>query len=43
MKLKAILKNILKEGIFRKVVAYLYIIEFQKHGLLHTHVLITLA
>ena len=43
MKLKAILKDILKEGIFGKVVAYLYTIEFQKCRLPHAHVLITLA
>src|ERR1044072_1629922 len=43
MKLKAILKDILKEGIFGKVVAYLHIIEFQKCGLSHAHILITLA
>ena len=39
MKLKAMLKDILKENIFEKVLAYLYIIEFQKHDLLHVHML----
>ena len=43
MKLKAILKDILKEGIFGKVVAYLHTIKFQKYGFPHAHVLITLA
>src|ERR1044071_6521524 len=43
MKLKAILKNILKEYIFGKVLAYLYTIEFQKCGLPHAHILIILA
>ena len=43
MKLKAILKDILKKGIFGKVVAYLHTIKFQKCGLPHTHILITLA
>ncbi|CAB4416166.1 unnamed protein product [Rhizophagus irregularis] len=43
MKLKAILKDILKESIFGKVLAYLYTIEFQKRGLPHAHILIILA
>src|ERR1044071_3751634 len=43
MKLKAILKDILKENIFGKVLAYFYIIEFQKRGLLHAHILFILA
>ena len=43
MKLKAIFNNILKENIFGKVLAYLYTIEFQKRGLLHTHILLILA
>jgi len=43
MKLKAMLKDILKENIFGKVLAYLYIIEFQKCGLPHAHMLFILA
>ncbi|CAB4419743.1 unnamed protein product [Rhizophagus irregularis] len=43
MKLKAILKEILKEDIFGKVVGYLHTIKFQKRGLPHAHVLIILA
>ena len=43
MKLKAILRDILKENIFGKVLAYLYTIEFQKRGLPHAHILIILA
>jgi len=38
-----ILKNILKENIFGKVLAYLYMIEFQKCGLTHAHIFIILA
>ena len=43
MKLKAIFNDILKEDIFGKVLAYLYIIEFQKCELLHVHVLLILT
>ncbi len=43
MKLKAIFNDILKENIFEKILAYLYIIEFQKHKLPHAHVLLILA
>jgi len=41
-KLKAILKDIVKDGIFGKVVAHVYTIEFQKRGLPHAHILIFL-
>src|SRR6266536_403948 len=43
MKLKAMLKDILKENIFEKVLAYLYTIEFQKRSLPHAHMLFILA
>ena len=43
MKLKAIFNDILKENIFGKVLAYLYTIEFQKHGLSHAHILLILT
>jgi hypothetical protein len=43
MKLKAILKDILKENISGKVLAQLYMIEFQKCGLPHAHLLIIFA
>jgi len=43
MKLKAIFNDILKENIFEKVLAYLYIIEFQKCELLYAHILLILA
>jgi len=43
MKLKVIFNDILKENIFGKVLAYLYIIKFQKRGLPHAHVLLILA
>jgi len=43
IKLKAILKDILKENIFEKVLAHLYIIEFQKRRLPHAYILIILT
>jgi len=42
MKLKAILDMILKKHIFGKVNAHMYVIEFQKRGLPHAHLLIIL-
>ena len=38
--LNAIIKEIYKEGILGKVVAFIYVIEFQKRGLPHAHLLI---
>ena len=43
VKLKTIFKDILKEGIFGKIVAYLHTIEFQKCELPHAYILITLT
>lgn len=40
MKLKALIDDITKNGIFRRAVAYVYTIEFQKRGLPHAHILI---
>jgi hypothetical protein len=42
MKKQAIIEDIYKHGIFGKVVAYVYTIEFQKCGLPHMHMLIFL-
>ena len=43
LKLKALLEDILKNNIFGKVNAHLYVIEFQKRGLPHAHILICLS
>ncbi|GBN87992.1 hypothetical protein AVEN_107373-1 [Araneus ventricosus] len=42
MKLKQLLEDICKHGIFGTVLAYFYVIEFQKRGLPHAHILLTL-
>lgn len=42
MKKEALLDDIVKNGIFGRVVAYVYTIEFQKRGLPHMHALIWL-
>ena len=42
MKLKEIKKEILNDAIFGKVVAYMDVIEFQKRGLPHAHLLLIL-
>ena len=42
MKLKVIIEEIYKKGIFGKAVAYIYTIEFQKRGLPHAHILVFL-
>ncbi len=42
MKKKALLQEILKDGIFGHAVAHVYTIEFQKRGLPHMHLLIFL-
>ena len=42
MKLKIIIEEIYKKGIFGKAVAYVYTIEFQKRGLPHAHILVFL-
>ena len=43
MKKQALIDDLYKNGIFGKTVAYVYMIEFQKRGLPHTHILIFLA
>ncbi|GBM73420.1 hypothetical protein AVEN_143088-1 [Araneus ventricosus] len=42
IKLKELLEDICKYGIFGTVLAYIYVIEFQKRGLPHAHVFLTL-
>ncbi|GBO14400.1 hypothetical protein AVEN_156128-1 [Araneus ventricosus] len=42
MKLKELLEDICKHGIFGTVLTYIYVIEFQKRGLPHAHILLTL-
>ena len=42
-KVDALKEDILKNGIFGKAVAHVYVIEFQKRGLPHAHFLIFLA
>ncbi|KMZ62956.1 hypothetical protein ZOSMA_4310G00010, partial [Zostera marina] len=43
LKLKELLKDIKERRIFGKTVAYTYVVEFQKRGLPHAHILIILA
>jgi hypothetical protein len=40
LKLSALLNNILTKGVLGRVVAHMYVIEFQKRGLPHAHILI---
>lgn len=42
MKLDELMDDLLKRNIFGKVIAYVYVIEFQKRGLPHAHILLTL-
>ena len=42
MKLKNLIKEIVADQIFGKVIAHLHVIEFQKRGLPHAHILIIL-
>lgn len=42
IKLKELLDDILVHKIFGKVIAFIYVIEFQKRGLPHAHMLLTL-
>lgn len=42
MKLKEFLNDISKNNLFGKVLSYIYVIEFQKRGLPHAHILLTL-
>ncbi|GBL72551.1 hypothetical protein AVEN_127825-1 [Araneus ventricosus] len=42
MKLTELLDDILKINVFGEVIAYIYVIEFQKRGLPHAHILLNL-
>ena len=43
IKLQELLKDLITNHWFGKVVAYVYVIKFQKHGLPHAHILLILA
>ena len=43
LKLDSLLEELYKDGIFGRVIAHLDVIEFQKRGLPHAHILIILA
>ena len=43
LKLKDILKDLTQNGIFGRVISHMYVIEFQKRGLPHAHILIILV
>ncbi|GBL86194.1 hypothetical protein AVEN_131939-1 [Araneus ventricosus] len=42
MKLTELLDDIIKRNLFGRVISYVYVIEFQKIGLPHAHILLTL-
>ena len=42
-KLDALMNDLIKGGLLGNVAAYLYIVEFQKRGLPHVHILLILA
>jgi hypothetical protein len=43
IKLKELINNIHKKDIMGRMIVGIYVIEFQKHGLLHAHILIFFA
>src|ERR1044071_6813214 len=43
MKLQELLKNLCDKNYLGKVAAYVYVIEFQKRGLPHAHILLILS
>src|SRR6266540_6103868 len=43
LKLQELLKDLCEKNLLGKVIAYVYVVEFQKCGLLHTHILLILA
>lgn len=43
LKLKALMKDLTKSAVLGHVIAFRYVIEFQKRGLPHAHLLLTLA
>ena len=42
LKLNALLDDILQKDVFGRVVCYMHVVEFQKRGLPHTHILLVL-
>ncbi|GBN61691.1 hypothetical protein AVEN_217227-1 [Araneus ventricosus] len=42
MKLTELLDDIIKRNLFGRVISYIYVIKFQKRGLPHAHILLTL-
>ena len=43
LKLKAFLANLIKHNMLGVVTAYIYVVEFQKRGLPHAHILLIIA
>jgi hypothetical protein len=43
MKLRALIKDIIKNNVFGRPIAHIYVVEWQKRGLPHAHILIFLA
>ncbi len=43
MKLEAVLDDLLKNGVFGRVIGHIHVIEFQKRGLPHAHILIIMC
>ncbi len=43
VKLQEMMKDLCERDLFGKVIAYIYVIEFQKRGLPHAHILLILA
>ncbi|PKY61156.1 hypothetical protein RhiirA4_299552, partial [Rhizophagus irregularis] len=43
MKLRELLKDLCEKHCFGKVVTFIYVIEFQKRGLPHAHILLILS
>ncbi len=40
MKLKVILKDLIENGVLGHIIAWIYVIEYQKRDLRHAHVLL---
>ncbi len=43
IKLQELLRDLCNKHLLEKVIAYIYVIEFQKRGLLHAHILLILT
>jgi hypothetical protein len=43
LKLDALLDDVMKKGVFGRVIGHVHVIEFQKRGLPHAHILVILA